>query len=229
MKPPCDKSPIEVRRSGLFGRGQIMNAPRPFGYSRSNLSARPDSLCRYGAYLTFVLVCVLCLTGCASRPVPGQWMQSQSAALKNRLLQLDSEVDAEDAEHLAQVAVEQSAALAHQYRAVQPPWLGNYLVNMGWRERGLCYDWANGLYPRLHGLGLRSLDLHLAVARMDTRHEHNCIVVTPRDHPFSEGVVLDAWRRSGRLWFGSVSTDKYPWQPLPRDRVPRELEKLVKQ
>ncbi len=143
------------------------------------------------------------------------------------MLQLDSRVDADEATRLAEAAVEQSAVLAQEYRAVRPAWLGNYLVNMGRRDRGLCYDWANGLYPRLHELGLRSLELHLAVARMDTKHEHNCIVVTAHRQPFAEGVVLDAWRHSGRLWFGDVSTDKYPWQPLPRDRVPPELEKLV--
>lgn len=176
-----------------------------------------------------VLACVLFLSGCASRPVPGLWMQGQSAALRERLLQLGSGVDSDEATRLAEVAVEQSAALAHEYRAVRPAWAGNYLVNLGWRDYGLCYDWANALYPRLHEVGLRSLELHLAVARMDTKHEHNCIVVTARRQPLAEGVVLDAWRHSGRLWFGDVNTDKYPWQPLPRERVPPELEELVSQ
>ena len=204
-----------------------MNARQRVGSSHGNLSiwSATASRCRVG--LTRLLVCVLLMTGCASRPVPGHWTQVQSAALKNRLLQLGAGVDADDATRLAEVAVEQSAALAHQYRAVRPAWLGNYLVNLGLSDRGLCYDWANGLYPRLHELGLRSLELHLAVARMDTPHEHNCIVVTAHRQPFAEGVVLDAWRNSGRLWFGSVTTDKYPWQPLPRERVAPELENLV--
>jgi hypothetical protein len=143
------------------------------------------------------------------------------------LLQLDSRVDAGEAARLAELAVEQSAALAREFRAVRPAWVGNYLVNWGLRDRGLCYDWANALYPRLHELGLRSFEFHLAVARMDTPHEHNCIVVTARQQPFAKGLVLDAWRHSGRLWFGDVSTDRYPWQPLPRDRVSPELRTLL--
>ncbi len=147
--------------------------------------------------------------------------------LQEKLQQLDNAVDADEAARLAESAVKQSAVLAREYRAVRPAWLHNFLVNGGLRERGLCYDWTNDLFARLHQLDLRSLDLHLAVARMDTPHEHNAIVVTARGQPFVEGVVLDAWRHSGRLWFGSVATDKYPWQSLPRDRVPPELEKFL--
>ncbi len=204
-----------------------MNARQLSGHPCVNLSTwfGTAGRCRIG--LKGVLAFVLLMTGCASRPVPGHWTQVQSTDLKDRLLQLDSRVAADEATRLAQVAVEQSAALAHQYRAVRPAWLGNYLVNLGLRERGLCYDWANSLYPRLHELGLRTLELHLAVAHMDTRHEHNAVVVTARAQPFAKGVVLDAWRHSGRLWFGGADSDKYPWEPLPRDRVPPELEKLL--
>ena len=183
---------------------------------------------QHGFLLAAWLVCGLLLSGCASRPWTGPQAQMQSAALSRRLCQLGDEVDPEESARLARTAVKQSAVLAKQYRAVRPAWLGNCLVNLGLRQRGLCYDWANGLYPRLHELGLHSLDLHLAVARMDTPHEHNCIVVTAHRQAFEKGVVLDAWRNSGRLWFGDVSTDKYPWQPLPHDRVPLELEKFFR-
>lgn len=175
------------------------------------------------------LAVLLFITGCASSPISASWRERQTAALRNRLLRLNSAVDADEAARVASTAVEQSAILAGEYRAIRPAWLNNFLVNGGRRKRGLCYQWANDLYPRLHALGLNSLELHLAVARMDTRHEHNSIVVTARDQPFGEGVVLDAWRHSGRLWFGSVATDKYPWQPLPRDRVAPELRNLLSQ
>lgn len=181
---------------------------------------------RWGVRLTGMLLCGLFLTGCASWPVNRDWTRIQSAALSDRLRQLGSGVEPDEATRLADTAVEQSAILAQKFRAVRPAWMGNCLVNFGLRERGLCYDWANGLYPRLHTLNLRTLELHLAVARMDTPHEHNCIVVTAHQQAFADGVILDAWRNSGRLWFGDVRTDKYPWQPLPRDRVPPELEKF---
>jgi hypothetical protein len=184
-------------------------------------------MCRDGCVALFALL--LFTAGCASSPISATWRQVQTAALQKRLLQLNRAVNADEAARLSKTAVDQSAALAADYRAVRPAWLNNFLVNGGRRKRGLCYQWANDLYPRLHELGLTSLELHLAVARMDTRHEHNAIVVTASQQPFGEGVVLDAWRHSGRLWFGSVATDKYPWRPLPRDRVAPELRNLLSQ
>jgi len=172
------------------------------------------------------LACLIVAAGCATRP-DRTWTQRQATALHAQLLQLDRAVDAAEAGQVAKTAVEEAATLAHEYRAVRPAWLHNWFVNAGWRARGLCYDWANDLFPRLLALDLHSLELHLAVARMDTPREHNCIVVTAHRQPFGEGVVLDAWRHSGRLWFGGVSKDKYPWQPLPPDRVAPELEKLL--
>ena len=168
-------------------------------------------------------LCAVLVTGCASRPVPASLQQT---ALRNQLLQLQDNIAADEATRLAEAALEKSAALAAAYRAVWPPWLHNNLVNAGLRERGLCYHWANDLFAHLQSLNLQSLELHLAVARMDTGREHNAIVVTASRHPFAQGIVLDAWRHSGRLWSGGVATDKYPWQPLPRDRVAPELEKF---
>ena len=147
--------------------------------------------------------------------------------LRKRLMGLSERVDQKDAARLAEAAVQKSVDLAQQYRVVRPAWLHNYLVNYQLRERGLCYDWANDLFATLHELDVTSLELHLAVARMDTPREHNALVVTAHGQPFSEGLVLDAWRRSGRLWSGPANTDKYPWQPLPPDRIAPALQKLL--
>lgn len=178
---------------------------------------------RYGLGLAATLIAAVLLTGCASRPGPGPL---QTAALRNQLLQLHDTVDADEASHLAEAALQKSAALALDYRAVWPPWLHNTLVNAGFRQRGLCYEWTNDLFTHLQSLNLRSLELHLAVARMDTSREHNAVIVTAHGQPFAGGVILDAWRHSGHLWFGRAAADKYPWQPLPRDRVAPELEKF---
>ena len=173
--------------------------------------------------LAVAVVCAALLSSCASRPVP-DWRET--AALREQILRLDGAVDPDEASRLAEAALEKSAALAREYRAIWPPWLHNNLVNCKLRDRGLCYHWANDLFAGLQALHLRSLELHLAVARIDTPREHNAVLITAHRQPFDQGVVLDAWRHSGRLWWGFAATDKYPWQPLPRDRVAPELERF---
>jgi hypothetical protein len=174
-----------------------------------------------------LLVC-LALTGGCKTPMPEpSWSQSETTALREQIMSLGGRVDAGEAGFLAATAIQHPLALAQQYRAVRPPWLHNMLVNSGHRERGLCYHWANDLFVQLKERPLHSLDLHLAVAHMDTRREHNAVIVTARGQPFATGLVLDGWRRSGRLWSGPVVTDKYPWQPLPHERVNPALQKLV--
>jgi hypothetical protein len=181
-------------------------------------------------FLFLLLLTASLWSGCGNLPREPDRSQSPVVALQKELLNLDTSILADDAARFAQAAVNQSAALGRQYHAVSPSWLHNILVNSGLRPRGLCYEWTNDLFPILHELDCQSLQLHLAVARMDTKHEHNCVVVTARNQPFAQGIVIDGWRRSGRLWFGRVATDeKHPWRPLPPDRVAPELKKFMPQ
>ncbi len=164
-------------------------------------------------------------TGCTSLPHEGAASRQEFDLLRRQLLELGKIVQAKEAKALADLAVREALNLAQEYHVVRPPWFHNVLVNHGLRERGLCFDWTNDLFLRLHNLHLRSLDLHLVVARMDTPREHNSISVTAHGEPFNTGVILDAWRHSGRLFSGSLATDKYPWELLPEDRIDPEIKK----
>jgi len=175
--------------------------------------------------LLLIIACAA-LTGCATSTPSAQWSRQQTDALRQRILQLGSVID-DEALAVAESAVKHPVLLSQQYRAIKPPWLHNHLVNAGARKRGLCYHWANDLFAHLNELALHSLELHLVVARLDTSREHNAVVVTAHGRPFSEGIVLDAWRDSGRLWWGSVATDKYPWELLPYERINPSLRKFV--
>jgi len=113
---------------------------------------------------------------------------------------------------VAHCADDTSRALARQYRVIGPALFHNFLVNSGIRRRGLCFQWTEDLLVPLEALQLKSLELHWAVARPGTLREHNCVVVAARGQPFAQGVVLDAWRHAGRLYWGPVATDHYPWR-----------------
>ena len=129
---------------------------------------------------------------------------------------------------MACLAVDHALHLAREYRVVRPPWLHNVLVNYGYRERGLCFHWANDLFAELYSLNPTSLEIRLVVSGMDTRREHNAILVSAPNQPFEDGLILDPWRKSGRLWFGPVSQDRYQWTPLPPDRVDPKLQELFR-
>jgi hypothetical protein len=166
--------------------------------------------------------------GCVAPPQRESDRALSTSQLQQQLLGLSPDVDPQEAARLAEASVKEARALAQDYRAIRPPWLHNVLVNNGVKERGLCFEWTNDLFERLYPLKLETLDIHLAVARMDTRKEHNALVITAEGAPFESGIVLDAWRHSGRLWFGPAATDKYPWLPLPPDRVNPQIQELIR-
>ena len=132
--------------------------------------------------------------------------------LSRQLAALSPSVRADDAKRLAAQAHLRSIELAQHYRPIGPPQLHNFLVNAGVKKRGLCHHWARDLGQRLASLKLRTLVLRWGIARGGTLREHNAVVVTARGQRFEEGIVLDAWRHSGRLFSGAVAADKYPWR-----------------
>jgi hypothetical protein len=66
----------------------------------------------------------------------------------------------------------------------------------------------------------RTLDFQRCVARPGGFREHNALVVTARGRPIEEGLVLDAWRKSGELVWAPFRADRYPWRTLARSSLP---------
>jgi hypothetical protein len=136
------------------------------------------------------------------------------AQLRTKLAMLSPTVRVDEAERLAQCAYVTSRQLAREYRVVFPPALNNILINTGGRKRGLCYQWTEDLLHQLDALKLETLELHWGEAFARTFSENNGVVVTAKGQPFGQGIVLDAWRYQGRLYWGPVRKDPegYPWK-----------------
>ena len=136
------------------------------------------------------------------------------AQLRTKLAMLSPTVRVDEAERLALCAYKTSRRLAREYRVVFPPALNNILINTGGRKRGLCYQWTEDLLHELDALKLETLELHWGEAFARTFSENNGVVVTARGQPFRQGIVLDAWRYQGRLYWGPVRKDPegYPWK-----------------
>lgn len=173
-------------------------------------------------YCLFPLLTISCVS-----PESPAERQSRAARLAVELKALSTSVSAKEADSLASAAVERAAQLNREWGPTINPWANNFLVNTGLREQGLCHQWREALFPALHALHPRTLDLHLAAARRATVREHNGIVVTAHGQPFETGIILDAWRSGGILKWSLVKTDHYPWKPLPRDLTPVELRPLL--
>lgn len=165
---------------------------------------------------------------------------------RDAIVALAPSVDPREAELISITAHTTSRSLAREYRVVGPPIFQNFLIHIGVRQRGYCFDFARDIGARLKELKPRTLVLHWGESFAGTRQENNCLVITARGQPFRDGIVIDAWRHGGRLFWRSVSKDRQNvWKEDmretallqdygPRQRKPQEgtaqgLENLRKQ
>jgi hypothetical protein len=128
--------------------------------------------------------------------------------LRDALVALAPDVDPGEAEMLSVTAHTTSRTLARQYRIVLNPEFQNFLINIGVRKRGYCAHYARDIGARLKELKLKTLVLHWGAAYAGTTGEDNCLVVTARHQPFQDGIILDGWRRAGRLFWSAVRKDR---------------------
>jgi hypothetical protein len=141
--------------------------------------------------------------------------------LRNRLIALPT-VRPDEAERVVNCAYTTGRELAREWRVVWIPGVQNFLVNIGARKGGLCFQWASELLIRLNALKLQTLDLHWAESYAGTSAEHNVIVVTAKGQPFEKGILLDNWRYEGSLIYGGVTTDpEYRWTENPAELARR--------
>ena len=143
--------------------------------------------------------------------------------LRDALVALASDVDPGEADLVSVTAHTAARSLAREYRVVWFSGFQNLLIHMGKRQRGYCGHYTRDIGERLKELRLNTLVLHWGAAYAGTPAENNCLVVTARDQPFEDGIVLDAWRWGGRLFWSAVKKDSAydlrlnpPRRPQPR-------------
>ena len=154
--------------------------------------------------LAFILAFALCAgAACASDDY-------SIKALRKALVALAPDVDPAEAELLSVTAHTTARSLAREYHVVLNPEFQCFLVNIGARKRGWCGHWTRDIGARLKELKLKTLVLHWGAAYAKTSSENNCLVVTARNQPFQDGIIIDGWRRAGRLfWCTAKKDDEY--------------------
>ena len=134
--------------------------------------------------------------------------------LSTLLQDLDRHIPQEEARHLSQDIFHETQKLIKEFGLTSPPVFHNVLVNVGLREKGLCYHWSDALYVHLSKKKYASFEFHLMGANIgEYWSEHNVLVVLVKGGNVEEGIIIDPWRDSGKLYFSKVSEDTiYQWK-----------------
>jgi len=139
------------------------------------------------------------------------------AGFRKALIELGPDVDPAEAELVSVTAHTTARRLQKEWRVAPFALYQNFLIHIGKRQKGFCFDWAYGIGGALKELRLKTLVLHWGASYPGTRLEHNCIVVTARGQPFRDGYLIDGWRAAGKLLWWPVRKDEYLWNEDPKD------------
>lgn len=163
------------------------------------------------------LLGALTLAACATAPVEQSGRDgARISELTRAIMDLGPGVDPSEAARAARIAYVHTDELAAAYRITDPPLIHNTKVNLGLKPRGLCWHWAEDMEKRLLAEKFQTLDLHRAIANHDKlfRIEHSTAIIGRRGAPMGAGIVLDPWRKGGRLTWVPVLADRaYDWVP----------------
>jgi hypothetical protein len=139
------------------------------------------------------------------------------AGFRKAIIALGPDIDPAEAELVSVTAHTTARRLQKEWQVAPFALYQNFLIHIGKRQKGFCFDWAYGIGGALKELRLKTLVLHWGASHPGTRLEHNCIVVTARGQPFREGYLIDGWRAAGRLLWWPVKKDEYSWDEDPTD------------
>ena len=161
-----------------------------------------------------LITIILLLSGCSIKYKNISTPSDNPKVIKltNELVSLDSSIDANEAKDLARFSISYTKKLANSYGLVLSPNFQNFLINIGIKKKGYCYNYADDLGYALIKRGYKSFDIYRIIHKKGSIFEHNAIMITPH-YTTKKGVVLDGWRDAGRLFFARVKDDKeYRWK-----------------
>jgi len=162
--------------------------------------------------ILFLLSFVLLVVGCSVKQDNMALESGKLTQLTANLSALSPSVDYKEARLFAYEALWYPHVLAQRYGLVSPPTFHNLLINMGLRDRGLCYQWSEDMITHLKALHYQSFDLRWGVANKGELDEHNTVVVVAKGEPFESGILIDPWRNSGELYWVRLKDDpEYHW------------------
>lgn len=163
-------------------------------------------------YFIYLILISVLFVGCTNNLSTSQLPITKIKKLEILLNTLH--VNTKETKDLAKKVIIHSRVLAKEYNLVKPPLFQNFLVNVGLRKKGLCWQFAYDMLSFVKKQNYKSFDYYIGGANVgDYWSEHNVLVVTCKGCKFSDGVLLDPWRNSGNLYFSKLKNDKnYKWK-----------------
>ena len=156
------------------------------------------------------------LFGCAVKVQPPN--ENRLDALTLLLQSMDTAISQQEAQKLSKDIFQKTQALTKEFEMTSPPQYHNFLVNIGLKDKGLCYHWSDTLYAYFTHKSYPSFEFHLVGANIGKYWtEHNVMVIVVKGMPVEDGIVIDPWRNPGKLYFSKVKDDyKYHWKHRPK-------------
>lgn len=168
-------------------------------------------------YLLTIALLIFTLTGCSVK-----YPQSQTTTIKNNkakivnlataIKELSPTIDKKEAQKVAYISTIYPLELANEYELVSPPLFHNTLINMDLKKRGFCYHFAQDIAKELKKLQLKTISIKWVTHKKEEYWEHNALVLTAHNQSYKKGILLDAWRDSGKLYWDYFKNDtQYKW------------------
>jgi len=165
----------------------------------------------YKHFSKLLLISFLFVGCVVTPPLPSKTRITQ---LTDLLRSLETSITVKEAKILSEDIFHETAMLTKEFKLTSPPWFHNVLVNIGVRKKGLCYHWSDTLYVYFLEKKYPSFEFHLVGANIgEYFSEHNALVIVAKDGSIKNGILIDPWRDSGKLYFSRVVEDKkYKWK-----------------
>ncbi len=159
--------------------------------------------------ILFQIFIVFIFIGCSKSPN----LSYEIKNLEQTLLSIDRSIDKSEAREFSYKILEYTLSLEDKYELESPPLYHNFLVNIGLKKRGLCWHFAKDMLVFTLDQKFKKFDYYIVGANIDNYwDEHNAIVVTCNGCSYKQGVILDAWRNGGKLYYSKVKKDyEYEW------------------
>lgn len=172
-------------------------------------------------HIIFLIIIFFTFTACSTKQeikngsiiIEKEIYEEKVSKLFSKIISTSQKINKQEAKEFSSKVIKYSKQLAFEYEVETPALFHNTLINLGLKERGLCYHYANDLLSFLESKKYKSFEFKKVISSRDKYFEHTALILTRDDIKFENAIIFDAWRDTGELFFSSIKEDKrYEWE-----------------